>query len=404
MQFLLLSHRSPLATETTALPVKLILIDGSEKQFDLTTQPTDRALVGTGVPLFFLHELLRRCQSGLLAEVLLIVDAPDPRAARIGFRHQPWLGGIYTLREGAPANFDIPPAPVIEVGGLDEIVHLPIATNVFAEAPSAFPAQIQIQTTNACRANCPYCPKGRLNSPLELMSLSVFRQIVAACKKGQPRSIELYFHGEPLLDGRMAQLSAEAKSACPQAMVSVVTHESMANELVAMGLFDSGLDVAFVSVNVLGRPHEPVLRERLERIAAIRTVFRTHGKELVVVTLHNFLQRGIRGLFRRLCRELDLPIEAFAATSRAGSIDVAPFVRPSDKAPKGPCSLPFVKTFVRFDGAVVLCCEDWEYRRVLGHLAEAPLEEIWTGEAYRCLRRELLQKRLTGPCLLCDLE
>ena len=403
MQLLLLSRQSPLAQCATELPVQLRLLDGSEKSFDVATQGKDRALVGTSVPLFYLKSLLRRCQRGLLAEVRLIVDAPMDRATKIGFRCRPWLRGIHTVAGGPTVEFPVSPAPILPSPSLGAIVDIPIAKSVFSESPSSFPCQLQIQTTNGCRSMCPYCPKTYIDSPIATMQLHIFRQITAACKRGQPDTIELYFHGEPLLDERMPQLATEAKSASPQSIVSIVTHENMLDKMSGGPLLDSGLDVAFVSVNVVGKPNEESLRRRLEPIAAVREMFLAHQKELVVVTLHNFLQQRVRGPFRRICLELELPLEAFAATSRARSIDIQPFLRQGDEAPKGPCTLPFVKAFFRLDGAMVLCCEDWKYCRVLGYIDEAPIEEIWTGEAYRGIRRELLQRRLQKPCIRCDL-
>lgn len=362
--------------------------------------PTARVLVGSRLPPFFVHDAVLRAVGGRAADVRLLVDGPVPDAARLGFRLRPWLRGIH-LPPSAPAP-DPPPAPVIRETDLEAILDgwgpPPVR---WSGQPSPFPPLLQIQTTTACEAHCPYCPYDDLAPAPARMPDDRFRRIVAQCGEHGAEALELYLHAEPLTDPDLERRATEAKAACPGALVSIVTHERSIDPGRAASLATSGLDVVFVSVNVLGRPSEQALARRLDRVAGCARAFAPGGR-LVVSTLVDFLQPGVRGAFRRLCRERDLPVESFHATTRAGDATVAPWTRDDAPPDRGRCERPFVKAYVRVDGALVLCCEDWRYERVLGRVDEAPIARLWRSRAYEHTRERLLGGPLQDPCARCD--
>ena len=342
------------------------------------------------------------CPRSELSDVRLVVDSDLPAPARIGLRWRPWLRAIHLL----PAfEVEVPlvlPAPIVRSASLAAVLSdLGRPPVLFAEQPNAFPPRLQIQTTTRCQVGCPYCPRPGLSPEDGWMDERLFVRIVEQCGVGCAESLELYLHAEPLEDQRIERLADLSRSACPDAMLSIVTHERSIDRQRAERLARSALDVVFVSVNVLGDTPVSAVRARLERVAVIADALRAHGKELVVVTLTNLLRRP--GPFRRACTELHLPLESFRATSRAESVDIRRWRHRPSSTPPHCCDRPFTTAHIRFDGAVIACCEDWHHERLVGHAEVESLAEIWSGEPLRQLRREQLERSLGGPCDRCEL-
>lgn len=407
MKLLLLGATSPFAGEALALAhrgrLRLELLGDRPGPLRVATTAGDQALVGTSAPLFFLKDLLRRCRSGTLRDVRLLLDGGVPPTDRIGFRERPWLAEVLTP-EGTAVPWTGPlPAPLRSVHGLENaLAGWPRPRVRFAPEPSPFPAELQVETTTVCRMGCPHCPHHLLDRPDAFMDEGLFAEVMAQCRDGRPDNLELYLNGEPLEDPRLPRLARLARDACPASLVSVTTHVDALTEARAHALAGSGLDLVFVSLNPLGGLEEGWLEPRLRRLAPVAELFEGAGTRLVVVSLVNLIPEGQRGRFRRLLAERGLPLEAFTATSRAGDVDLDRFVAPGPAPPPSPCERAFTRAFIRHDGELVLCCEDFRHRRTFGSVRQRPIAEIWTGEAYREARRDLLAGRPGPPCDRCE--
>ncbi len=360
----------------------------------------DRCVVSSRLPLFYLSAALQRCKDGGLEDVRLWIDGPAPLPEQIGFRHRPWLSEIWASKP-LPATWRPLPAPVRAVADIAAAIEtLESPQGGFAGGPPV----LQIQTATGCRATCPWCPIGPVSAEERTMSPQVWGALVAELTVRPAAMVELFFHAEPLLDTALETRSLELKRACPDTLLTIVTHELALTPPRAESLAASGLDVVFVSVNVPGRPSTQRLRRRLEPLVAMAAVLRAAGKALVLTTLGNFLKEGTRGRLRRLCRDLSLPCETFVATSRAGDVQVDRWTGGRHTSHSGMCPRPFFKAYVRVDGRLALCCEDWRYRVELGRIGDGEtLQGLWQAPAYRDVRDGLLQHReLAEPCKRCD--
>ena len=69
------------------------------------------------------------------------------------------------------------------------------------------------------------------------------------------------------------------------------------------------------------------------------------------------------------------------------------------------CPYPWYTFFIAHNGDVVACCRDLEHQSVLGNLFEQELMEIWNGEKYQAMRRDLAGKRpeCQSACDGCDM-
>jgi radical SAM protein with 4Fe4S-binding SPASM domain len=69
------------------------------------------------------------------------------------------------------------------------------------------------------------------------------------------------------------------------------------------------------------------------------------------------------------------------------------------------CPYPWYSFVIASNGDVVSCCRDLEHKTVLGNLFEQDFEEIWNGERYQALRRDLIEGRpeSQAACAGCDM-
>ncbi len=351
----------------------------------------------------WLSPLSERCRGGRLGSIRILIDGVPPPWERIGFRVRPWVQAIHLLGSQR-VHPGTTPAPLVWSASVEEVL-AGWDQPAFRpdELPTVFPPKLQVETTAHCGLACPYCPKPTQAPDRTQMGEDLFRKIMAECGVGQPDSIELYLSGEPLTDPRLEHLADIAKEASPGSLIEIITHERSVTGRRAKRLAESGLDVVFVSVNF----HEPTpavdMRKRLERVARLRELFLARHKQLVIVTLSNLLDDDGRADFEAIATELSLPFERFRATNRLGDVDLSQFPAAATAAPAAPrvCERPFTKAYIRARGDVLLCCEDWNDRWVLGNVAQMPLAAIWSNALYRERRRSLLEGRPAAPCDRC---
>jgi hypothetical protein len=399
-----IGDRSPALAEARVLAgageLRLIVMNGREREPLAAMDPADHAVVGASVPLFHLHDLLRRARATGPGAVTLLGDAPCPPCPRIGYRDRPWLAGIALLPGIEPPP---PPwsAPLARIADLRTALAAPVPPPVrLAERPCPFPPRLQIQTTTACAAGCAWCPHPGPGAAPQQMDEGLFAELVDQCGAGGAAFVELYLHAEPLDDSRLPRLVARARLGCPGATLAVSTHEHAALSSRMERVKGGALDVVYVSVDPRDdRPLDGRLGPLAERARELADV----GTALVATCLADLLPPGGRGRLRRACQALDLPLQSYRITCRAGDVVPAELgVSAAGPSPDPVCVRPFSKAYLRWDGALVGCCEDWRYQRVLGDARRRPLAELWNGEAYRGWRRALLAGRTPGPCGRCE--
>jgi len=69
------------------------------------------------------------------------------------------------------------------------------------------------------------------------------------------------------------------------------------------------------------------------------------------------------------------------------------------------CPYPWFSFFIGNNGDVVACCRDLDHQTVLGNLFEQEFDEIWNGDKYQALRRDLVEKspEKQAACVGCDM-
>jgi len=68
------------------------------------------------------------------------------------------------------------------------------------------------------------------------------------------------------------------------------------------------------------------------------------------------------------------------------------------------CHLPFREMAIKYDGAVAMCCMDWQREGIMGKFPTSSYKQIWNNQAYNMVRNLLYDKRrdLLSPCKRCN--
>ena len=89
-------------------------------------------------------------------------------------------------------------------------------------------------------------------------------------------------------------------------------------------------------------------------------------------------------------------------TNRAGTVNIGNgLTKPMNR----PCHYPFYALTVDWDGAVLLCDQDWNKKVKLGNVNYHTLEEIWLSPQVNTIRNKLLNgSRNHSPCRNCNVD
>ena len=284
--------------------------------------------------------------------------------------------------------------------------------------PVWFPSVVYIEPTNACNANCVFCPRGVMTRPVGYMEMGLYRGIVDQVAKLGPSELRLFHYGEPMLHPELPEMIRYAHE---QGLVARFQTNGLAitRERVA-ALLGAGMNYIGVSVNgLVARDYETIRPghsfETLTRnLLLLREVIQASG-----TPCHIHLNAHVD---RDEVRERDADIRSFKkhwltvadslsisglslydriAVVRRGEVSenaLEELPRRSDGEVL--CAEPFDRMVIKWDGRVSPCCADYDGRLILGDVTRQRVEEVWNGaEAQRL--REAVRERRYGDVPLC---
>jgi hypothetical protein len=276
-------------------------------------------------------------------------------------------------------------SPMRSINRLSSRLTCRIIGHAYDLALRRFPAVVRIETTNACNARCTICPHSKIERPIQRMEDDLFTRIIDECAQGGCREVHLHNFGEPLLDKQLEDRVRYAKGK-GLSKVKIFSNGSLLSKARARGLMQAGLDEIKVSL-------DGATREEFERI---RVPLKFDG------VIENV--RGLVALRNEMGSPLRIRIACCSTTDKESTmrslerlVDGFSFGRIHNWASEGysnghgkirkPCSRLWRTLTILADGAVALCCLDYDCRIPLGRLQEGTsIREVWTNPAYREVR------------------
>lgn len=270
-----------------------------------------------------------------------------------------------------------------------------------------FPTKIQIQTHNLCNYACKMCPyPSRSEHKLRQMKEELLGRLLDELNREQ-RSVQLclMLQNEPLLDPRFLSLLRKAHENELVRSIYTVTNgsrltESLLDELTSYPRFS-----LTVSINALD-PRRYLEVHGRDRYARIERTLESWSGDRSRVAVSCVVDRGNVDLARRFRDHysgLGYGVRLLPVTSRAGSQTSQPLLHEPDLG-FGHCSYPVDTLTVRWDGQVLLCCQDWVHEETFGDLSTTSVRDVWNAPRMRSVREAALRGTLRRhePCKTCD--
>jgi radical SAM protein with 4Fe4S-binding SPASM domain len=275
------------------------------------------------------------------------------------------------------------------------------------------PLSIQVQTHSTCNGHCVYCPYHETSSnlPQGVMDELLFKKIIdeisgwAGLKK-----IALMLQNEPLLDANFFEHILYIKSMNLDIVLETVTNGTLLNPSMVDRICASGLDELTISMDAISKRTYELLHpgfsfEKMRE--GIRRLFQHKPDHLsikfsFVLTKMNYHE--LEG-FIQFVKNNGAKWRTIYLFNRANNVPAFLQMRLSSfkwhtiknkllyKYFYQVCPSPFARMNVLFNGDVIICCQDWQRKTVVGNANTQSLQEIWRGKRYNELRKKITQKR-----------
>lgn len=278
------------------------------------------------------------------------------------------------------------------------------------------PYQYSIEPTNICNLKCVFCPQSdnehkttRESGYLTVGNMKLFLKKIKELKPGN-KNISLTLDGEPTLNKNLPQFirmindenlfprfSSNAKNLNPE----------MVEKLFDAGIFLLSIDFASDAKyfkNVRGGDGDfEQIKENIQYL--LKRAGDNSNLKIEIVDISHYSganpQKSLNDLKKMFKKELkpNIFFRSREFHNFCGHL----------KAQKGKkyllCPYPWTSFNVTWNGDAVPCCRDTRARTILGNVFQQNIKDIWNGENYQTLRRQLIKKDISSlaSCINCDL-
>ena len=275
-----------------------------------------------------------------------------------------------------------------------------------------FPERITTEITNNCNLKCTMCPRHSTNKKTGYMPLDLYRKIIEEVKHHLPATLVPFFRGESLLHTDFFEMM-EIAVISGLTPIQLATNATLLDNEISEKLIKSNIDFVSFSLDIdkknyelshIGGDFEKVINN-IDNFIAIKKSINTKNPEIQVSTvetdenrdgLHEFTQYWIKKVDRvRVYPE-------HSTNGTFGSLDSS--YKYSDFKQRRPCKKVFTDIVIYWDGTVAVCNHDWDRGEYIGNVRDNSIQEIWTGNKYKEIRKRHLEGNLENDetCKDCD--
>lgn len=267
------------------------------------------------------------------------------------------------------------------------------------------PWAFELELTEGCTRYCSFCAIRSIRGgpgDFRFMTMATMAAVADQCARLAPTArYELAGRGEPLANPKHLQLLRLLRRAVPAAQIMVTTNGNVLLGRMQAGvsaLLDAGVD--FIIMDTY-RPERDRLREEAAGLRGI-PVWDYYDDCLRLGWSPYHHHHGKRGGPRLVLLD-DISLRSGEHPTRI-ICNQAGNGGPPVPAPLGRvCTHPFRGIFVRWDGRLAICCDDWHNDLVIGNALEDGIEAAWRGRVVTAARRLLYSRdRNFAPCSGCD--
>ncbi|UCD13338.1 MAG: SPASM domain-containing protein [Thermoplasmatales archaeon] len=277
-----------------------------------------------------------------------------------------------------------------------------------------FPSIFCIQTINLCNGSCIMCPLVQ-NSKKESMVMSnrLFEKIIKEISQEQLKFtyINLFLQNEPLMDKDIfKKIGLIKKISGGKIKTGLVTNGTIFSNEKIKELEKSKIDEIIFSLDALTEETYTKIRPGLNFKDVLKNIENVidsgYDKYLAVkfvLQKDNILEFDD---FKKFWKKKGIPIQISYLNNRSGDLntyddlclkkrDFPILVNLTNyigrKMFRG-CSTPLITFNILYNGDVILCCDDYSKKMILGNVNDSSIKEIWNSKKYQKIR-EILYSR-----------
>jgi radical SAM protein with 4Fe4S-binding SPASM domain len=269
-----------------------------------------------------------------------------------------------------------------------------------------YPIFLIIEPTNNCNFHCIMCPRPNMTRPVGNMNFDLFKKIIDEVQ-GKVEFIWLHFFGEPLMNKKITDFIEYAGG--KGITLGMSTNGSFLKGKFAENILDSKLDLLLISIDSLDNKkfkeirHGGDLRIILKNVDSFLKRHKEKKSALNVVLSIVRLPEN-EDEIERFKTRWDLPgginviIKSFDTFANQKTDCNPDSVSSEVFNPSHICCEPWRGFVVGWDGQIVPCCYDFDYKNILGNINSSSVFEVWNSEtmmAFRNLHGNGLRKDIS---------
>ena len=272
--------------------------------------------------------------------------------------------------------------------------------------------EVRYEVTDHCNAECVMCPRDqhKLARPHGIMNLEKYKKSIDEVADLGCKQVVLTGFGEPLIDKRLEEKVAYAKSKGMRTYI--ISNVSLLTRDRSARLMEAGLDELRVSYYGMRKEtYETVMvglnfdatMSNLSNFFQVRDEMGLKRPRLEISWLVLPENEGDTELFQEYWEPRADAIEIWKPHNFGDGRDYRQ--RYEEVAMKNTCGRPENGPLqIQWDGEVIPCCYDYNNQIVLGNAFQQPVLEILNGEKYQLLRLAHREKKfsLFPYCDQCD--
>ncbi len=233
--------------------------------------------------------------------------------------------------------------------------------------------QVLLETRTDCNNHCPFCPHAFNKKPLGVMEWNCYTTIIdQLCEMNYNGRVALMLSNEPLLDSRLEDMIAYAKSKSQRLFLDITTNGKLLTVELVDSLFKLGLDN--ININDYRGDRDKYPEKWSAYLEPIYAAYWNNPKVS----------------FKRRRLNETLP-------NYAGNIPQI-----FNKEDFGFCNYPFRKLTIAYNGNILLCCDDFMYDTNFGNVMNNNLIDCWNAPKLDTIRLSLLNNKRIGLCERCN--
>ncbi|KPK42815.1 MAG: hypothetical protein AMJ78_01060 [Omnitrophica WOR_2 bacterium SM23_29] len=271
------------------------------------------------------------------------------------------------------------------------------------------PLHVDIELTNICDLNCIMCERKFMRRKKGKMSLKMFQHIIQECNKAGVDSAKLNLWGESTLHKQLIDMVQYAKENSPL-ILQFNTNANQLTHSISEGLISSGLDKLTISLDgVTKKTYEKIrcggnFDLVMSNIEALLYLKKKMNSIFPQVTLQIIQMKNNEDEILGFVDYWKDKVDRISVTRIGATIDYDEIMKLSIEKSKSkrrvPCLQLWRRLSVFWDGAVTVCCCDYDGFLTIGDIKRNNLVELWRSKKLNALRER--HKKLDFRGLVCE--